>query len=102
MFTRLTEDESALYELSARFSREIMKRVSKQQYVDIIYGIHLNAFLQKVIATAMQRAWKRVFEQEMKDDHQTIATVEKVVKIFREQAQKAYEKFHLVNQVAEA
>ena len=99
MYTRLSEEESAIYELSARFSREVMKRVSHQQYVNIVYGIHVDHFLQKVVATAMQKAWKRVFDETLGDDPKTISKVAKTVGIFREQAQKAYEKFHLVKTV---
>ena len=102
MYSRVTEEESAVYELSVRFGREVIRRVSHQQLVDIVYDVHVDRFLKKVMAEAMKKAWKRVFDVEIGQDEQTMATIEKMTKIFRQQSQKAYEKFYLVKVVGEA
>ena len=102
MYTRPDKEESDIYHLAARFSRELRGKVSKAQYIDVVYGVHFVPSLQKIVNQAMNRAWKKVFGKNMGHDASTIYIVERTILVFKKQAQDAYERFHLVRIVGEA
>ena len=98
----LPEADPSAHEFAARYCRELRKRITRQQYIDVIYNVHVDEQLQVIMKETLHHAWLRTFGATHFSPAAKKQMIADAMKIFSQQAQEAYERFHLVQIVGEA